>query len=171
MYLIGNLWCELQLIWNNPGELVRIGTAITGTMAMAAFIVACTSLWVQRGLAQKKAAIDFFLKTEMDHEMLKAHRAYEDAVKLLQSAPDIKAFAASDDCKPIRAYLNVHELLAVGVHKKVFHNKVSRGYWIAELERARTKCNRLIRHLKEDPDEKVTYVELVKLNSKWQRGW
>jgi hypothetical protein len=119
-------------------------------------------------VARRRAAIDFFLKTEMDKEMLDAHRRYLDAAAVLQAEPDVRRFV---DCKThydaARSYLNVHELIAVGVLQKVFDNSVSRSYWHAELDRAYTGCNRLLLHLGGDG----TYSEMVKLQFKWKRGY
>jgi hypothetical protein len=152
-------------------KMAHFAPIVTATMALLAFGGAVISISVQRRIAQKRAAIDFFLKTEMDEKMLKAYWDYRGAVVLLTAAPDIAVFAASPDCAPIRSYLNVHELLAVGVNRHIFHDAVSKAYWVGELERACKDCNRLLLHLKANSNEKITYVELLKLNQKWQRGW
>jgi hypothetical protein len=152
-------------------EAAKYAPILTATMASLAFLGAVISILVQRRIAQKRAAIDFFLKTEMDEKMLEAHRKYKDAVAVLKNTPDIAAFLQTADCTSVRSYLNVHELLAVGVNQHIFHDSVSRAYWIAELQRACDDCNRLLVYLERDPAEKVTYIEMVKLNRRWQRGW
>ena len=152
-------------------EAAKFAPIVTATMAILAFVEAVISIFVQRRIAQKRAAIDFFLKTEMDEQMLKAHRRYRDAVVVLKNTPDMAAFVQTSECASVRSYLNVHELLAVGVKHHIFHSSVSRAYWIAELERGCRDCDRLLLHLKQDPAEKVTYVEMLRLNERWQRGW
>jgi hypothetical protein len=158
----------MSMTWDAAAKYAPI---VTASMAVLAFLGAIISILVQRRIAQKRAAIDFFLKTEMDGNMLEAHRKYKAAVEILKVTPDVAVFTQSADYVSVRSYLNVHELLAVGVHQRIFHQSVSRAYWIAELERACNDCNRLLLHLERDPAEKVTYVEMVRLNRKWQRGW
>jgi hypothetical protein len=149
-------------------EVAKIAPAFTAIFAAVAVGVAWWSLAAQKRVARRRAAIDFFLKTEMDKEMLEAHQRYLDAVKVLKAEPDVRRFV---DCKKhynaARSYLNVHELIAVGVLQKVFDNSVSRSYWHAEFDRAYTGCNRLLLHLGGDR----TYSEMVKLQLKWKRGY
>jgi hypothetical protein len=142
--------------------------AFTAIFAVVAVGVAWLSLAAQKRVARRRAAIDFFLKTEMDKEMLDAHQRYLDAAKVLKAEPDVRRFV---DCgkhyNAARSYLNIHELIAGGVLQKVFDNSVSRSYWHAELDRAYTGCNRLLLHLGGDG----TYSGMVKLQLKWKRDY
>ena len=156
---------EIAMSWDAAAKYAPL---VTATMAVLAFLGAIVSIWIQRRAAQKRAAIDFFLKTEMDEKMVEAHRKYRCAAAALKKTSDLAAFAQTDDGVSIRSYLNVHELLAVGVNQRVFHNSVSRAFWTAELERACNDCRNLLAYLKVEPAEKMTYVEMVKLNRKWQ---
>jgi hypothetical protein len=144
---------------------------VTAAMAILAFFGVIISICVQRRTAQTRAAIDFFLRTETDEKMLEAHRKYRDGVAVLHTSPNIAAFAQTDDCRSVRSYLNVHELLAVGVNRHAIHYSVARDFWINELERACRDCNRLLLHLEGDRAEEKTYWEMKALNRKWQRGW
>jgi hypothetical protein len=65
--------------------LAKIAPARTAGVAFGAFLVACISLWVQKGIARKRAAIDFFFKTEMDKEMLLAQERFKSAVVALEA--------------------------------------------------------------------------------------
>jgi hypothetical protein len=51
----------------------QIGTAFIATAALG---VATWSLATQKAVARRRAAIDFFLKTEMDEKMLAAYNIY-----------------------------------------------------------------------------------------------
>jgi hypothetical protein len=54
-------------MWDDAAKYAPI---VTATIACFAFVGAIISILMQRSVAQKRAAIDFFLKTEMDAEML-----------------------------------------------------------------------------------------------------
>jgi hypothetical protein len=61
----------------------------------------------------------------------------------LKAAPDIKVFADSPDYHVVRSYLNVHELLAVGVLRGVFSHSVCRAIGLMssrKLARTVTDC-------------------------------
>jgi hypothetical protein len=161
-------WVDIKACAEEAAKLAPIGTACIATLAA---LIALWSLCTQKGIARRRAAIDFFLKTEMDEKMLDAHKRFRCAVKALNAEPDIETFANTDEYRDVCSYLNVHELMATGVHGKVFHGRICRSYWMGELERACRDCNRVLLYLRNDPAEKLTYVELQKLNSKWQRGW
>jgi hypothetical protein len=153
------------------GEWAKLAPLGTAGIATVAALIAIISILVQRSIAKRRAAIDFFLKTDLDEKMIDAHTKYRDAVSALKTSTDLGAFAESNHGRAMRTYLNIHELMAVGVHRKVFHNGVCYAYWVAELKRACEDCNRYLLYLKNDPNEKGTFSELVKLNSSWQRGY
>jgi hypothetical protein len=159
------------MTWLNLDYAATHAPIVTGTMAVLAFFGVIISICVQRRMAQTRAAIDFFSKTETDEKMLEAYRKYRCGVAVLQTTPNVVAFMQTDDYRSVRSYLNVHELLAVGVNRGAIHYSVARDYWINELERACNDCNRLLLHLDGDPAEKRTYIEMKTLNRKWQRGW
>lgn len=122
----------------------------TATVALIASIVAMCAIRVQRSIARNRAAVDFFIKTEMDQPMLKAHALYETAVVELAKHTDnstlLARFEASEHYPHVRSYLNIHELLAVGIRKGVIDDDVSYHFW----------SDTLIRHVKEcEPDGKL----------------
>ena len=53
-------------------------TPVVGSIA--AFIAVCASR-AQQCIARKRASIDFFLKTDLDHNMLEAHANFVAALK------------------------------------------------------------------------------------------
>src|SRR5258705_13825101 len=94
------------------------GTApqwLTALIAVGALIAAAVSIRSQREIARKRAATDFFLKTEMDHENLESHKRYTSALAKLGTVvttgggvPNHLA-GAGDDWGDGR-YLNLHQL-------------------------------------------------------------
>src|SRR6201999_4321920 len=110
-----------------PGgsKMIDWGTVpqwLTALIAGGALIAASVSIGSQREIARKRAATDFFLKTEMDHETLESHKRYTKALAKLASSLNSNgempnSFEGTDDYWAIRDYLNLHELMAVGILK------------------------------------------------------
>jgi hypothetical protein len=73
----------------------------------------------------KRAAIDVFLKTEMDKEMVKAYRAYEDGLEKSKRYKDIAQFynAEIEVYRAVRTYLDVNELICIGINQRSFRSK------------------------------------------------
>jgi hypothetical protein len=67
----------------------QIGTAI---VAIAAVVVATWSLLAQKAVARRRAAIDFFVKVEMDEKMLKAYDLYVESKAKMPSSSSMKSF-------------------------------------------------------------------------------
>ena len=98
------------------GTIPQWGTA---AIALGALITGWISIGAQREIARKRAALDFFAKTEMDKDLLSAHTNYTQAVAKMQTflhgAEDLAHFieAYSEQYWAIRSYLNLHELMSV----------------------------------------------------------
>jgi hypothetical protein len=69
---------------------------------------------------------------------------------------------------PHLQYLNVHELLAVGIHQDVLDDNVSFSFWHRELMRACGRTTNLIAHVQTLPGNQKTYVDLVALCRRWE---
>lgn len=149
----------------NYAPLVTAGVAFFGTA------IALASLRSQKKVARGRAAVDFFLRTEMDEATLEAHRNFKEAVKLLKQSPSVKSFIElhAEPSRHMRTYLTVHELIAVGVRRKVFSNIVCYNFWSAELLRAHDDCEAYIEYVCHQPREAATFWELKKLSKKWRR--
>jgi hypothetical protein len=65
-------------------HLLPFAPLLTLLVATVAGIVAITSILVTKSIARKRAAIDFFLKTDMDKGMVDAHLSFEEAVIALK---------------------------------------------------------------------------------------
>ncbi len=55
------------------------------------------SLLAQKGVARRRAAVDFFLKTEMDEKLLIAYDKYRSGIDVLRNVTDLDAFCKTDD--------------------------------------------------------------------------
>jgi hypothetical protein len=104
------------------GHVVDLGSApqwVTVLIAAGALATAIISISTQKKIARKRAATDFFLKTEMDRETLESHKRYTEAIDSLKMIVTDKgemqsSFANGKGYWAIRDYLNLHELMAVG---------------------------------------------------------
>jgi hypothetical protein len=65
-------------------------------VALSALGVATWSVLAQKGVARRRAAIDFFLKTEMDEKLLAAYDNYRAGVDELRKAVDYDDFCKSN---------------------------------------------------------------------------
>jgi hypothetical protein len=157
------------------GNMFDWGTVpqwLTAFIAGGALIAAVMSISSQREIARKRAAMDFFAKTEMDRDTLASHKKFTEAVTKLDT--HLKAenpcadFVSTPEYWHIRDYLNLHELMAVGVRNDVFDDHVCFNFWSRELGDAYKRTELLIEHIQtKETDEHDTYTELVRLAKRW----
>jgi hypothetical protein len=145
---------------------------ITAAAAIFALIAAYKSIESQREIARKRAAMDFFVKTDMDSHTLAQHKKFKEACqrlkKHLSDGKSIEEFSGSDDYYSIRDYLNLHELMGVGINREVFDDFVCEDFWAGELYRACRDTQPLIEWIQRQPDESATYIELAKVHARWR---
>jgi hypothetical protein len=157
------------------GQAVDFGSVpqwVTVLIAAGALITAIISISAQKKTARKRAATDFFLKTEMDREILESHKRFTKAVDNLKmvvtSTGEVKShFIHTSDYWSIRDYLNLHELMAVGILKGVFDDDVCFDFWSGELVRAYEDTLPLIEHVQEQKHGENMYAELTKVAKRW----
>jgi hypothetical protein len=146
---------------------------VTAAIAVAAFGGAVWSIFSQREIARKRAAADFFFKTEMDAHVLEAHKRYlRGVVKLAnyRSRKSLGKFAMLKACSDVRDYLNLHELIAVAIKRDVFDDFVCYDFWHRELARAYAANKDFIAFIQSREGDEQTYVELVELAKRWAKG-
>lgn len=153
--------CLVQL-----AQLAPLGTFL---IALCAFLFAIYSLYQQRLIASRKAAIDFFLKTEIDNYALTMWKEYRSALEILQQTPDDAKFSATSEFKTIRAYLNLFELMAVGIQNGAFDENTCYEFWGDELDRACIRGKRVIDYTRKLPGCGQTYHAIIQLHSEWKR--
>ena len=95
-------------------EAAEYAPLVTASVAALAPLVAVVSISVQKGIARKRAAIDFFLKTEMDNEVFNDYAKSRSVFVALKPGKPMEVFCSSDDYSLVSKYLNLHELMAVG---------------------------------------------------------
>lgn len=160
-------WPSLET-WETLGRLAPIATAF---IALTAVGVAYRALRVQRDVARKRAALDVFFKTEMDSAIVTAFHDYEKAIDGFDPAKlTIKAFAETPEYRSIRSYLNIHELIAVGIHNGILDDELCFEYWGDEILNAWRDCALIISHAREYKRGSIlTYVDLERLNEEWEK--
>jgi hypothetical protein len=157
-------WQAVKPIIEDAAQLAPVGTAIIATIAA---IIAFFALRTQRDIARKRAALDFFLKTEADSYTFLAWKEFEAAREALLVCADLASFQNTEHWMALRRYLNLHELIAVGINQRVLDNDVCFEFWSGELRRAYRDCKLVIEHIQSNKDEQDTYAEIVNLHNKW----
>jgi hypothetical protein len=106
---------------------------VTALIAATAGYLAFRSIQSQRSIARRRAAFDLFLKTETDEKMTTAYDHFHDGIAAMREAPSAESFCTSEETRKhylsIRKYLNVHELVAVGIREEVLDPEVCYSYW------------------------------------------
>jgi Domain of unknown function (DUF4760) len=152
--------------FETAAKFAPLGTA---AIAFGAAIIAYIAISAQRDIARRRAAIDFFLKTEMDKTVIDLYNDFKEIAPSISSLPSIADFAKTDDCKKARAFLNICELIAVGINEGAFSERVSYQYWGDVLPGAYKDTLPLIKYVRESGDDgnAATYVDLEKVCKKW----
>jgi hypothetical protein len=154
--------------WEHIGKIAPIVTAL---IALTAAIVAILSLQAQVRIARRRAAIDVFLKTEMDQAMLTAYRDYVAGLKLSRNYSSIDNFEEDNPAaySAVRTYLDVNELICIGINHKAFDQRVCYGFWYNILNKARTAGAGIIDHARKSVDGEHTYDHILSVNGRWQQ--
>jgi Domain of unknown function (DUF4760) len=153
--------------WETVAKLAPIATAL---IALVAAIIALGAIWVQMHIARRRASIDFFLKTEMDKTVIDLYDKFKANAPLIAFVPDPSDLTRSD-YDNIRAFLNLCELIAVGVNKGAFSKSVSEAYWGDVIPDVYQTAKQLITNIRNTPGEgsRYTYVNLEKLANRWAK--
>jgi hypothetical protein len=151
--------------WETVAKLAPIFTAL---IALSAAIIALVAIWAQMHIARRRASIDFFLKTEMDRTMIDLYNKFKTQAPSITSIPH--PFGRKD-YEDVRAFLNICELIAVGVNKGAFSKSVSYAYWGDVIPESYRTAKQLITNIRNTPGEgsRHTYVDLEELAEKWSK--
>lgn len=144
----------------------------TAFIALSAAGIALSAMYVQRDVARRRAAIDFFLKTEMDQDAVNLYERFKKIdVVTIRSIPMPNKLDLPE-YKDARRFLNICELIAVGVNHGAFSERVSRPYWGDVLPTTHAKMAALIRDIRSTANEggKDTYIDLQKLCERWSNS-
>ena len=160
-------------------HLLPFGPLFTPLVASVAGAIALYSIHVTRSVARKRAAVDFFLKTDMDKTMVDAHTAFQKALKPMEahacSGKSMESFCKdaegfyTADYLAITSYLNIHELVAMGIKNKVFDEEVCYNFWSDALVQHANDAHRLIEYESSIKGSEAAFLELRSLKVKWER--
>src|SRR6266550_4682454 len=140
--------------WETIAKLAPIGTAL---IVLIAAIIALGTMWVQMQIARRRASIDFFLKTEMDKTVIDLYNKFKANAPLtafVSDPLDLTRRYYNDT----RAFLNICELIAVGVNKGAFSKSVSQAYWGDVIPDAYQTAKQLINNIRTTPGEGSRYT-------------
>ena len=96
---------------------------------------------------------------------------YSRTVTVLQHKLDLMPKVEYDH---VRAYLNILELMAVGVHNNTFDQRICYVYWRDFIKGAVADCRPLLDYLRALPSGGFSYGDLVRLEKRWtsaKRFW
>jgi Domain of unknown function (DUF4760) len=115
----------------------------------------------------------------MDKGMVDAYAAFQVALTAWQNhekdGRPIEAFlrdatgAYTVAYRDINTYLNIHELVAVGIKNKVFDQKVCYNFWSDALVRHTDRTRKLIEFEVASDGGAAAYLELRTLSAKWKK--
>jgi hypothetical protein len=144
---------------------------VTALIATAAGGIAIWNIRAQRAIARRRAAFDLFLKTETDEKMLTAYDNFHAGISEMRKATSIEEFCTSEQTRQhylwIRKYLNVHELVAVGIVEEVLDPDVCYSYWGDTLTNGYSDAKPVLDYVRNRPKNKYTYSDLEELNATW----
>jgi hypothetical protein len=155
------------LTWEEVAKLAPIATAC---VALFAAFVATRAINAQRDIAMRRAAIDFFLKTEMDEKLIVLYKSFKKHTRDITKLMGDPNFMERTEYHDIRTFLNICELISVGVNEKAFSNKLSYKYWCNVLPESYNAALLLVQKIRTTPGEGKanTYIELEKLCNNWR---
>jgi hypothetical protein len=162
---------SVEIPWEHTARLAPLVTAV---IALSAVIVAAIGIRVQWRMARKRAAIDFFLKTEMDAHLVETYDNFWAAIRVMKNTPSIEEFCTSlnKDVRRsyfhVRRYLNIHEVIAVGIKNGMFDDRTCFDFWSNVLVRMVDAARPMIDFLRSKPSGVETYTELDDLYRRWK---
>jgi hypothetical protein len=150
------------------GRIAPFFTFLAGTVAA---VIALSTMFVQRDTAKRRASIDFFLKTEMDEKLISAYHAFNKTVPHIPAMISRPSLDEADpDYQAIVHWLNVCELMAVGVIKGAFSESVALHYWGYVMQDAYNDAVLLINHIRRTPSlgGPDSFTAVQKLSERWR---
>ena len=161
------------MTWAGVFEGFQIAATVaplgTTVVAVSAALAAWRSITVQGRISRTRATIDFFLKTEMEPHLIALYQAFRKQRNKLDAMRE-EGFRDGVDYWKLVEFLNICELLAVGIERKAFSDQVAWDFWRDILPDCReiSKILREIDQGTEDEGTLVTYVALERLCEKWE---
>jgi hypothetical protein len=139
----------------NYGTLVSI---------LASISIAIYTIYTARVLQRKRAAIDFFIRTETDGHALSLWNDFENSLATIGKN---ETNTISDDSK-IRAYLNIFELVACGIYAGILDEKICRSFIRDSVLNSYERSKGFVDAVRKQPGGDDSYREFIKLAQKWK---
>jgi Domain of unknown function (DUF4760) len=150
-------------IW---GTVPQWATAI---IALGAAIIAVLSITIQRQIARKRATIDFFLKASMDKECLNTYEVFKVEIEEFKKPRfDFDKYIMTDAYKNVRIWLNICELIAVGINRQVFDDRLAFDCWGDLLPWCYKECEPLINWFRAKEGSELSYIDLHTVSDRWR---
>jgi hypothetical protein len=155
--------------WPHFEQFTRVAPLGTATIALIAVIIAFASLKSQAKIARKRAAIDFFIRTELDPALREAYHDYVVGLELSKECSSIDAFKQIEPKKyqAIRTYLDINDLICIGINEKVLHQRVCYGFWYNIIRSSVTEGKEVIDHARAQKGYDGTYDEILRVGNRW----
>lgn len=120
-------------------DLTFLGLNEVSAVVLTAAVAAVVAIWgilSQRSIAARKATLDFIRDSERDHDMI---TAWADFNKLSRDPGGLGPHAAnptSPEFKHIKMVLNEFEMVAIGIQRGIFEDKIYRRWHQSGVIRA-----------------------------------
>jgi hypothetical protein len=142
---------------------------VTAAIALGAAVVAVVSIIVQRQIARKRATIDFFLKASMDKECLNTYEVFKVELKQFKKPDfDFGKYETTDAYKSVRIWLNICELIAVGINRRVFDDRLAFDCWGDLLPWCYSECGPFIDWFRKREGSELSYIDLEAVTDRWR---
>ncbi|MBX9711413.1 MAG: DUF4760 domain-containing protein [Xanthobacteraceae bacterium] len=153
--------------------ILHYAPLIAAIIAFSAGVIALIAIGAQKEIARKRASIDFFLKADLDSTNLTAGEKFVPGAaaveKLIAKGDSFDDIQKTKHYKSIEAYLNVHELLAVGLRNSVFDEKTCFEYWADALLAHYLLSENIITLMREQAGDESAYIQVQRLSEKWKK--
>lgn len=149
----------------NKEDLQKYAQLAVPLIALVAGLIAVSAISAQHKIARRRAALDFFMKTDLDFAVDKLYRSFRDTTDKIERGECI----TQEEYKDLKHYLNILDLCACGIRYGALSEKVTKEYWGDWLPYAFGRAKTVINYMRVTSSEGVsaTYAELEKQARKW----
>ena len=155
-----------MIMISNAGDLAQI---VTAAIAFLGALIAAVSILNQRNIARRRAAIDFFHRTQMDATGIELYNDFRRIAPGIAAVTSMESFVATPEHSRVRAFLNVCELISVAINENVFSERVSYAYWGDVRPWSYQAAEPLINYIRQRQGEGTpyTYRDLERVAKLW----
>jgi Domain of unknown function (DUF4760) len=96
-----------------------------------------------------------------------AYDKYKSGIDALRIVTDLDAFRKTDDYRHVRSYLNVFELMAVGIENCTFDERICYVYWKGFVLDAMRDTAKLIDYIRTRDNADLYFRSFRRLHYRW----